>query len=73
MKNQNFTLLQLIQTKISAFWGKIETKEEALKIIRVSSNEFYLLSVYQFVLGYLIIGAMAAIGDSVIFAILAFF
>lgn len=72
MKNQNFTPFGWIRTKINIFWGEIKTKEEALKIIKVSSIIFYLVSIYQFVLGYLIIGAVAAIGDSIIFAILAF-
>lgn len=57
--------------KKNAWYGKIETKEEALKVIKGASNGFYFLAVLQIVLGYFIMGA-SAIVDGVIFAVCAF-
>lgn len=57
--------------KKNAWYGKIETKEEALKVIKDASNGFYFLAALQIVLGYFIMGA-SAIVDGVIFAVCAF-
>jgi hypothetical protein len=60
-----------VLTKKNIVWyGKIETKEEVLKIIKDVSNGFYFFAAIEIVLGYFVIGA-GAIGDGVIFAILA--
>lgn len=57
------------------FWSgsfdKIETKDEALKIIKNTSNGFYFLAVLNIILGYFIVG-ISAIIDGVILAIMAF-
>ena len=57
--------------KKNAWYGKIETKEEALKVIKDTSNGFYFLAALQIVLGYFIMGTEAII-DGVIFAVCAF-
>ena len=57
--------------KKNAWYGKIETKEEALKVIKDTSNGFYFLAALQIVLGYFIMGREAII-DGVIFAVCAF-
>lgn len=57
--------------KKNAWYGKIETKEEALKVIKDASNGFYFLAALQIVLGYFIMGTEAII-DGVLFAVCAF-
>jgi len=57
--------------KKNTWFGKIETRDEALKVIKDASNGFYFLAVLQVVLGYFIMGTEAII-DGVIFAICAF-
>ena len=57
--------------KKNAWYGKIETKEEALKVIKDASNGFYFLAALQVVLGYFIMGTEAII-DGVLFAVCAF-
>ncbi|OGJ53663.1 hypothetical protein A2448_00720 [Candidatus Peregrinibacteria bacterium RIFOXYC2_FULL_41_22] len=51
--------------------GKIESKEEAVKIIKDCSNAFFILAGIEIVAGIVIIGT-AAIIDGIIFGILAF-
>lgn len=67
---QNFTPLTLPKKKNRLF-GKIETWEDAIKVIKDVSNAFYFLAALQMVLGYFIIGA-ATIIDGVVFAACAF-
>lgn len=57
--------------KKNAWYGKIETKDEALKVIKDASNGFYFLAALQIVLGYFIMGTEAII-DGVLFAVCAF-
>lgn len=57
--------------KKNSWFGKIETKDEALKVIKDASNGFYFLAALQIVLGCFIMG-MEAIVDGVIFAVCAF-
>ena len=57
--------------KKNAWYGKIETKEDALKVIKDASNGFYFLAVLQIALGYFIMGTEAII-DGAIFAVCAF-
>ena len=57
--------------KKNAWFGKIETRDEALKVIKDTSNGFYFLAALQIVLGYFIMGTEAII-DGVIFAVCAF-
>ncbi len=71
MENQNPASVQPQQTKKNTLFGKIETKEEALKIIKDSSNGFYFLSALEIIAGYFVIG-ISAIIDGIIFAICAF-
>ena len=71
MENQILTPTQTPPPKKNNWFGKIETREEALKVIKDSSNGFYFLAVLQIVIGYFLLGA-SAIVDSVILAILAF-
>ncbi len=59
------------QPKKNIWFGEIETREEALKVIKDASNGFYFFAGLQIVLGYFIMGA-SAIVDGVIFAVLAF-
>ena len=54
--------------KKNVWFGKIETKDEALKVIKDASNGFYFLAALQIVLGYFIIGAETII-DGIIFFI----
>ena len=55
----------------NTWFGKIETTENALKVIKDVSNGFYFLAVLQIVLGYFIMGTSAII-DGVLFAVCAF-
>lgn len=71
MENQILTPTETKPPKKNAWFGKIETKEEALKIIKDSSNGFYFLAALQIVIGYFLLG-LPAIIDGVIFAVLAF-
>lgn len=57
-------------TKRNNWFGKIETREESLKIIKDSSNGFIFLAALQIVIGYFLSG-LPAIIDGVIFAVLA--
>lgn len=57
--------------KKNAWYGKIETKDEALKVIKDASNGFYFLAALQIILGYFIMGTEAII-DGVLFAVCAF-
>lgn len=56
-------------TKKYNWFGKIESKEDAIKVIKDSSTGFFGLAAIQFALG-LVIG-MEAITDGVIYAVLA--
>ncbi|MEI6660241.1 MAG: hypothetical protein WCK91_02355 [bacterium] len=71
MENQITTSTDSKPPKKNAWFGKIETKEEALKVIKDSSNGFYFLAALQIVIGYFLLG-LPAIIDGVIFAVLAF-
>lgn len=66
---ENSLLVQL--RKKNVWYGKIENKEEALKVIKLSSNSFYFLAVFQGVIGYFIMGIDAII-NGVLFAVCAF-
>ena len=57
--------------KKNTWFGKIETRDEAIKVIKDASNGFYFLAALQIVLGYFIMGALAIV-DGVIFAVCAF-
>ncbi|MFA6549943.1 MAG: hypothetical protein WCT36_01140 [Candidatus Gracilibacteria bacterium] len=50
--------------------GKIESKEEAVKVIKDCSNAFLLLAAIEVIAGLVLLGT-AAIIDGVVFAILA--
>jgi len=56
-------------TKKNAWFSKIESKEDAIKVIKDSSNGFLVLAAIQFGLGFLI--GMTTIIDGVIYAVLA--
>lgn len=71
MENQVPTPSQTQPPKKNNWFGKIETREEALKVIKDSSIGFYFLALLQIVIGYFLLEASAII-DGVIFAILAF-
>lgn len=58
--------------KKNSMFGKIKTKEDALKVIKESSNGFFILAGIQAVLGYFVVGFSALI-DAGIYALLAFF
>jgi len=53
------------------WWGKIETREEALGVIKDSANGFYCVAVIQVVIGLFLLG-VGAVVDGIIFAVLAF-
>ena len=55
--------------KKNAWYGKIETKEDAIKVIKDSSNGFLLLSAIQMALGFII--GIETVIDGVIYLILA--
>lgn len=57
--------------KKNTWFGKIETRNEALKVIKDTSNSFYLLAILQTILGYFIIGIWS-ITDGIVFAVCAF-
>lgn len=57
--------------KKNSWFGKIETSEEAVKVIKDVSIGFYVLAALQIVAGYFILGIPAII-DGVIFAVCAF-
>lgn len=71
MENQIPKPAQKPPSNKNAWFGKIETKEEALKAIKDASNGFYFLAVLQITVGYFFLGVLVMI-DGVIFAILAF-
>jgi hypothetical protein len=56
-------------TKKNVWYGKIETKEDAKKVIKHSSNAFLVLAVVQIVLGF--IADAASIIDGIVYLILA--
>jgi len=53
--------------------NKIETYEDALRVIGETTKGFYILSVIQFVLGALFLKYYSIIADSLIYILLAFF
>jgi hypothetical protein len=57
--------------KKNTWFRKIETRDEALKVIKDASNVLYFLAAFEIVLGYFIMG-VGAIVDGVIFAVCAF-
>ncbi|MBI2042478.1 MAG: hypothetical protein HYT21_01910 [Candidatus Nealsonbacteria bacterium] len=57
--------------KKNTWFGKIQTRDEAIKVIKDASNGFYFLAALQIVLGYFIMRPEAII-DGAIFAICAF-
>lgn len=59
------------QVKKNSWFGKIETQDEALEVIKGVSIGFYFLAVLQIVIGYFLIG-LESIIDGVIYAVLAF-
>ena len=71
MENQTGATIGSKPPKKNAWFGKIETKEEAIKVIKNSSNGFYFLAALQIVIGYFLLG-LPAIIDGVMFGVLAF-
>ena len=71
MENQTVTTGETKPPKKNVWFGKIETKEEAIKVIKDSSNGFYFLATLQIVIGYFLFGFPTII-DGVIFGVLAF-
>ncbi len=71
MENHTTAMTKTKSTKKNVWFGKIETKEEALKVIRESSTGFYFLAAAQIVLGYLVFGSTAIV-DGVAFGVSAF-
>lgn len=57
--------------KKNTWFGKIETRDEALKVIKDVSNSFYFLAALQIIFGYFIMGVEVII-DGTIFAVCAF-
>ena len=71
MENQTVPTTETKPPKKNAWFGKIETKDEALKVIKDSSNGFYFLAALQIIIGYFLLG-LPAIIDGVMFGVLAF-
>lgn len=63
--------IPLLLKKKDIWFGKIETKEEALKVVKDVSNGFYFLAALQGILGFFIIG-VGGIIDGAVFAVCAF-
>jgi len=72
MENQIMKSKESDLSKKGLWFGKIETKEDALKTIKNSSNGFYLLAALQIFVGYFILG-IPMILDGMIYAVLSFF
>lgn len=71
MENQTIIPAESKPPKKNVWFGKIETKEEAIKVIKDSSNGFYFLAALQIVISYFLLG-LPSIIDGVIFAVFAF-
>ncbi len=71
MENQIVVTKEQKPPKKNAWFGKIETKEEAIKVIKDSANGFYFLAALQIVIGYFLLG-LPAIIDGAMFGVLAF-
>lgn len=76
---KNVDSLISVQPKKKNFWyGKIETKDEAIKIIKEASNGFYILAVVQIIGGVILkylapeYSGIAIMVDGVIVGICAF-
>lgn len=57
--------------KKNTWFAKIETREDALSVIKDTSNNFYFLALIQTIFGYLIAGPLAIV-DGIIFVFLGF-
>jgi cobalamin synthase len=71
MENQAITPTESKPRKNNTWFGKIGSKEDAIKVIKDSSNGFYFLAALQIIIGYFVLG-LTTIIDGVIIAVLAF-
>jgi len=71
MDEQTSGVKKVKQANKNKLFSKIETEEDALNVIKDSSNGFYFLAALQATLGFVVSGPMILI-DSILFVILGF-